>query len=602
MAIIRRDEGKRSMDTTRILLNKLIADEQRALRAQRVAPELYLRHASTSRLISSLSAVGMLGIVAVLIGRNLRQRDREAESERTQREWLEVTLSSVADAVIATDASGHVSFMNEAATALTGYAINGEHTAQIDNILRLEQTPKLRGAGIQVLTQRDPLHASDAALQRADGTQVLVDLSISPIKRSDGAVLGVVAAFRDVSERQRDEIARALLVEASALLSSSLEEDELAAQVARASVAGFAERCAVYVRRPGEPLQCIALVDSTMRYNPACSDDPVPVPIVQAIQHGTTLVDPQPFADVVAYSDAPEQPPVAQLITPLSSRGQTIGAFVFDRMGSPQPFDERDIQLGRDVARRTALALDNARLFQETRAAVATRDVFLSIASHELKTPLTSLLGQAQLMLRRLLREPTTDERDRRSLRVIVEQATRMNHMIATMLDISQIESGRLRLDSAQFDIAGLTQRIIEENQPVHSNHAIVYDGETTPIVIDGDAIRIEQVIQNLLQNAVKYSPSGGVVVVRLVHNGTVQITVSDQGIGIPQVALGNLFERFYRAGNAGRASSGLGIGLYIVKEIVELHGGTVDVASTEGEGSSFTIVLPISPPIDKQQ
>jgi PAS domain S-box-containing protein len=250
----------------------------------------------------------------------------------------------------------------------------------------------------------------------------------------------------------------------------------------------------------------------------------------------------------------------------------------------------------RDITERHLIEEDRARLYREAQAAVRLRDAFFSIAAHELKTPLTSLLGQVQLLQRRGEREGTLNERDRRTVGVVAEQATRLNRMVTALLDISRIELGRLSIERAPLDLVALARRVVDEIRPTLTQHTLECVAPGGPIPIAGDALRLEQVLQNLIGNAVKYSPAGGVVSVRVDQRAThARVTVHDRGIGIPPAALPQLFQRFYRASNADeRHFPGLGIGLYVVKEIVELHGGAVSVESEEGQGSAFTIELPL--------
>ena len=230
-------------------------------------------------------------------------------------------------------------------------------------------------------------------------------------------------------------------------------------------------------------------------------------------------------------------------------------------------------------------------------AAVRMRDTFLTILAHELRTPLTSLLGNAQLLLRRAQRGGVLSERDQRHIQVVVDQASRFNKLVQLQLDISRLNTGQLRIERASLDVGALARRVVEEVLPSTTMHTIAYAGPDTPLLIEGDELRLDQVLQNLLQNAIKYSPAGGVVQVRVErHDTTVSVAVSDEGLGIPQAELPHLFQRFYRASNVDEGQiSGLGVGLYIVKELVTLHGGTVDVVSTEGRGSTFIIRLPLS-------
>ena len=252
----------------------------------------------------------------------------------------------------------------------------------------------------------------------------------------------------------------------------------------------------------------------------------------------------------------------------------------------------------RDVSERRREEGERTRLLEATQQAVGLRDQFLSVASHELKTPLTSLLASAQLVQRRMMRDGTLTERDQRSLNLVVQQAQRLNRMIASLLDLSRLQSGQLSIERTPLDFAALTARIVEELQPTFSNHSLQLDVPATPLWIDGDALRLEQVLQNLIGNAVKYSPKGGSVIVRVSAADQVCLTVTDSGIGIPAAALPHLFDRFYRAPNAATAQiSGIGLGLFVVQQIITLHGGTITVTSTEGQGSTFTVYLPPAAP-----
>ncbi|HNP74609.1 MAG TPA: ATP-binding protein [Kouleothrix sp.] len=247
--------------------------------------------------------------------------------------------------------------------------------------------------------------------------------------------------------------------------------------------------------------------------------------------------------------------------------------------------------------RADLLAREQAAL-AEAQQALRLRDEFLSIASHELKTPLTSVLGNAQLLQRRTLREGSLSAAHQRTLGVIVDQSHRLEKLINDLLDISRIEMGHLSLDVEPIDLATLVRQVVEEVQPMlYIQHTVVAELRASPVPIAGDALRLEQVLQNLIQNSIKYSPDGGQITVRLESSGThAQLSISDQGIGIPSLAVPQLFSRFYRASNVHEQSiSGMGIGLYVVKEIVSLHGGTIAVSSQEGSGSTFTIAIPLA-------
>jgi len=250
-------------------------------------------------------------------------------------------------------------------------------------------------------------------------------------------------------------------------------------------------------------------------------------------------------------------------------------------------------------AARADLLVREQRARGEAEAAVRVRDQFLSIASHELKTPLTSLFGYLQLIQRRIAREGSLKERDLRLFDVVVEQAERLHRLIEALLDISRIQTGQLSITRQRMDLLALAGRVVAQIQPTIEQHTITILGLEAPLVIEGDELRLYQVLENLIQNAIKYSPTGGSITIALEQHGDQAcVAVSDQGIGIPEDALAQVFLRFYRATNVdARHISGMGVGLYVVKEIVELHGGSVHVTSTEGCGSTFTICLPMTAP-----
>jgi signal transduction histidine kinase len=286
---------------------------------------------------------------------------------------------------------------------------------------------------------------------------------------------------------------------------------------------------------------------------------------------------------------------------PLLVGERVIGALGFGfRRSRTFNEDERSFKL--TLAQQCAQALDRAQLYMteqqaraEAEAAVQIRDQFLSIASHELRTPLTSLLGNAQLMQRRADRDGNLAEREQRLLKVIVDQARRLDKMILALLDISRLETGQLAIKRERIDLGRLLRGLIAEIRPTLDQRSLELLCSDAPLWIDGDLLRLEQVFQNLFQNALKYSDPLAPVTVRVTAQATqFCIWVEDEGIGIDQSDLPHLFQRFYRSTSAAiQQTAGLGIGLFVVQEIVALHGGTVTVESTPGVGSTFTVFLP---------
>jgi signal transduction histidine kinase len=261
-------------------------------------------------------------------------------------------------------------------------------------------------------------------------------------------------------------------------------------------------------------------------------------------------------------------------------------------------------QQAEEAARRFAETRERARLYElaeHSRAAaeeaLRLRDALFSIAAHELRTPLTTLLGRAQLLQKWLVRDERTDERNLRTIGIVVSQAQRLNAMITSLLDVSRIQSGRFTIAPLPMSLTALVRRVVEEFQPGLASHSLQFEAGDDPLVIHGDELRLEQVLQGLISNAVKYSPEGGEVLVRVIRGGDkAQVLVSDEGIGIPKAEQHELFHRFFRAENAeAHGIGGLGIGLFVASEILELHGGRISVESAEGKGSTFKVELPLA-------
>lgn len=292
----------------------------------------------------------------------------------------------------------------------------------------------------------------------------------------------------------------------------------------------------------------------------------------------------------------------ATVAVPLLLQHKAVGV-LYVAFRSARLFSAEDHALLLALGHQCALALERARLYEveqqartEAEAAVRLRDNFFSTASHELKTPLTTLLGQAELFVRRLSKANPVDPQLLNRAQVIVTQSKRLDRLVNALLDFSRIEQGRLSIERVPVVLSALVQQVIDEIQPTLSRHTLLYDTTQPALSIDGDPLRLEQVIHNLIGNAVKYSPAGGdVCITSGLRDDRAFIAVKDEGIGIPTDALPSLFTQFYRANNANKSQiSGLGIGLYVVKEIVTLHDGSIEVASSEGAGSTFTILLPV--------
>jgi signal transduction histidine kinase len=454
--------------------------------------------------------------------------------------------------------------------------------------------------------------ANHTLLISRGGAEIPIDDSGAPIRNRAGRVIGAVLVFRDIRERKRAEDAQQLLIDASAALTTGLEVETTLATTAQMLVPRYADLCVIFLVAGDGMIHRAASAhvdDDAAAQLLALQRHMIPPdashPAAQVMRTRETLLNPPISDESVEDREASAEErrrrlalaPPSQIIVPLVARGQMLGALSFGRIDPGRAYNVADLLLAQQLGSRIGLAIQNAQLYQSAQTAIGIRDQFLSIAAHELKTPLTALLGQVQLILRRAQRDGGLSERDQRSFTTVAGQAIRLNNMIAALFDIARLEGGRLPLKRAPLDLTAFVRQVGDELLPTLAQRQLIYEIPDTPLVVDGDAMRLEQVLQNLITNAAKYDPSGSPVRIRVERCGDlVCVAVSDQGIGIPAAALSEIFQRFYRAANADeRHISGLGIGLYVVREIISLHGGTITVESAEGQGSTFTISLPLA-------
>jgi signal transduction histidine kinase len=284
-----------------------------------------------------------------------------------------------------------------------------------------------------------------------------------------------------------------------------------------------------------------------------------------------------------------ELAPRSAMVIPLRARRRTLGAITFVSTQPGRRYDSEDFFTAQALAERAALAIDNARLYRESQDAIRLREEFLSIASHELKTPLTALHLYLQ-STRRTGKVPSE------LLERLERQGDRLAQLINQLLDVSRITSGQLKLDRSPVDLSDLVRVVVERFRETLDRQKVAIDVEAPrPAVGQWDRARLEQVVTNLLSNAIKYG-AGNPIRLRVYEEGeTVRLVVEDQGIGMGPEQQKGIFRAFGRAVSP-RHYSGLGLGLYIVRQIVEAHGGTIRVKSRPGSGTTFTLMLPRLP------
>ena len=305
------------------------------------------------------------------------------------------------------------------------------------------------------------------------------------------------------------------------------------------------------------------------------------------------------------------QTPLSAICVPLMARGRTLGVISLLCGESGRRCGEGDLVLLEDLARDAAVVIDNARLYREAAEANRIKDEFLATLSHELRTPLNAVVGWAQILRQRKL----SAEKTAVALETIERNGRLQTQMIEDLLDVSRIVSGKVCLKLCPVNLVRIVETAVKALSPDAEARGIelaTFYGEGVSAV-RGDATRLQQVVWNLLSNAIKFTPPGGRVEIRLSEEGelvqagsallsprsgvhSVKIAVSDTGIGISKEFLPFVFDRFRQADSTStRNYGGLGLGLAIVRHLVELHGGTVWAESPgEGLGSTFGVRLPI--------
>jgi len=287
----------------------------------------------------------------------------------------------------------------------------------------------------------------------------------------------------------------------------------------------------------------------------------------------------------------------AVMIVPLVARGRMLGAVSLISTAAGRVYDATDLAVAEELARRCGQAVENARLHQEAQAALKARDRFVSIASHELRTPIARVKGYAEMVLAAHSDGDLTDEMLQRSLKRIDSGADRLAVLVRDLLDLSKISAGTLPMRLRTVDLTDLVREVVGRYQEQLSGTGVLLlDIVGTPQSVSADPDRVEQVLTNLMDNAVKYSPEGAELRVRVQPKARgVLLEVQDRGIGLPPAAAERIFEPFNRAANAEeRQISGMGLGLYICRNIVEQHRGRIWARSDgEGRGTTMSVWLP---------
>jgi signal transduction histidine kinase len=402
----------------------------------------------------------------------------------------------------------------------------------------------------------------------------------------------------DAEHRTRERVSR--LAEVAEVVNAQLDRDATFHALGRWLVPNLADWCAL--QAPGEPPLIFRVADGGVlaeTISQASSGDidaraalerilaGGPSELHPAERHSSSL---DVSRAATASPSAPSAPSglTSAIVVPLSSRGKRLAALVVGITSPDSIYDADDLHMFEQIASRAAVAAENATLFQEARAAVRYRDEFLSIASHELNTPLTPLRLQLESALRGVV-----EERLRGKLTLSVKQVDRISKLVGELLDVSRITSGKLHLREESIDLADLLREVTEAHQGELSRAGCeLHLTSSGPVVGTWDRLRLSQVVANLLSNAAKYGAGKPVDITLTAPDDSAVLTIADRGIGIPAKDQERIFERFERAASA-RNYGGFGLGLFIAKQIIEASGGHVRAEIREGGGTTFTVTLP---------
>lgn len=588
---------------------------------------------------------------------NQRLQREIAEHQQTEidlkkeREMQRVLLENMQAGIAACDEAGILTLFNQTARDFHGLPeqpLPSDQWADYYDLYQADGKTRMPQAAIPLFRalQGENVVNAEMVIAPRGGMARTVLSSGRAITTADGQTHGAMVVMHDITERKRAEEERAqlireqsarleaevaqgrsqLLVDIGTALASSLDHSLTLGQVADRVVPYFADWCAIdltgFGTGLGQGIERVTMAHcdpakvemgwQMHRQYPLAMD--VPSGLSNVLRLGAArLVTDVPPAALGAIAQDPEHlrllrelGPRSCIVVPLIARGKTLGAISFLMAESERRYDRADLALAENIAYQVAIAVDNAFLYQaeqtarsEAEAANRIKDEFLAVLSHELRSPLNPILGWSQLLQTRQPDAATLA----RGLETIERNAKLQTQLIADLLDVSRILQGKLSLDVAPVNLKITIEAALETVRLAADAKAIQigtgFDLAATEVL--GDAGRLQQVVWNLLANAVKFTPSGGRVEIRLATAAEAavpqaQITVTDTGKGITPEVLPFVFERFRQADSkTTRQFGGLGLGLAIARQLAELHGGTIAVTSPgEGLGATFTVQLPL--------
>lgn len=555
---------------------------------------------------------GAAGAVAgfALVMRDASDTRAAEESLRLSEARLAGIVDLARDAIVSTDESQAVILFNRGAERIFGYT-SAEMLGQPFALLLAEEYRESHAGEVLALSSaaertRREGDLGEVAARRKDGTVFPAAASLSSVEVGGWRVFTWV--LRDVTAEKRAAAEAAFLLRAGVALASSLDPGATLATAAALAAEGLADLCLAHaVEADGHPSRTAAAgaaphADALARsLEPLSSSLSTVEPVATALRTGEPQLVEIPGAGPLRASGWPVEilsglAPGALCVLPLAVHERSAGVLILARGGGAD-FGAEDVRLAGELAGRAALALEGALLHEQALRAVRLRDDMVSVVSHDLRNPLSTIAMVAAMLAEPGTEAPLSDTRAK-FVEMIRRSAEQMAQMVDDLLDVARIESGRLALQGRSLVPATVLAEAAQSLLPQAdaAGIALEVEAETGLPEVWGDADRLQRVLANLVGNALKFTPGGGRITLRAELEGgaEVRFSVRDTGSGIPPTDLPYVFDRFWQASRSDRR--GLGLGLPIVKGIVEAHGGRVWVESEAGRGSTFFFTLPTTP------
>jgi PAS domain S-box-containing protein len=538
----------------------------------------------------------------VLIFRDVSEARRAAEADLR----LSAIVESSDDAIIGKTLDGVIVSWNKGAERLYGYTAKEIVGKPLSTLIPPDHPDELPEI-MERLKRGEHIEHFETKRLRKDGSRVDVSLTISPVKGTDGRIIGASKIARDITARKQAEQTTRFLADASAALAELTDYESTLQKVASLAVPSFADWCGVDMQE----------ADGSLRGLAVAATDPAKVqvgrrhPLSSSESYGVMKVLRTGQPDWVA--EIPDSLPMelardeehlrvlrelrlkSYICVPLKSRTKMLGTLTFVTTESVRIYNIDDLRAAEDLAARAVISIENASLLATLKESDRRKDEFLAMLAHELRNPLAPIRNAVQILR---LKGPFLPElqwaRD-----VIDRQVQQMTRLVDDLLDVSRITRGKIELRKERIELVAVVKSAIEASRPLieKQGHELTVLIPPEPIHLEADLTRLSQVLLNLLDNAAKYTDRGGRIWLTAERqNDQVLIRVKDTGIGIPPEMLPRIFEMFTQVDpSLERSQSGLGIGLMLVQRLVEMHGGTVEAHSAgPGMGSEFVLSFPV--------